>query len=106
MPYAPVPDPKLDFWDFVKCCVLSSIRNETYNGRPCYYINNTHSYMGASLYVDKETGLLVGRISADYDFNGTIVREPIYEFSYEFGTVTDADFIEPDISEYKVVESN
>lgn len=29
-------------------------------------------------------------------------RLPIYEYSYEFDTITEEDFIEPNISEYEV----
>ena len=57
------------------------------------------------MYVNKETGLLISTIASESkNVDGTTERIAGAEYQFEFGTVTEDDFIEPDISEYKIME--
>ena len=51
--------------------------------------------------MDKSTGLMIGSSELDNSFNSAMPIESVYEYN----TVTNNDFIQPDISEYKVVEN-
>ena len=83
--------------------IFSSINTRTINSKECYYISNPGNYYifattGDGMYLDKETGLTV-RTNANED--GTW---PQADYIYEFNTVTEQDFEEPDISEYEVIK--
>lgn len=80
--------------------LVSTITSEKCNGKDCYKIeifNTSDIY-----YIDKETGLTI-RISTSNTINN-IQNDMISDIQYEFNTVTDEDFIEPDISEYEIEE--
>jgi hypothetical protein len=101
--------------DYIKMLMKLDISTENCNGKECYKISDVGSnggsidvdktYLGYTEYVDKETGLLVRLYDNmiyedDYEEEKTTSVE---DYSYEFDSVTDEDFIEPDISEYKEV---
>jgi len=97
-----------NWWQLVICSIPASIRTTTFNGNECYYISNFQGpYMHPSkgAYINKDTGLLISTIASEYeDSIGTRGRWPAGEYVYEFNTVTEDDFIEPDISEYEIEE--
>lgn len=83
--------------------VFSSINTRIINSKECYYISNPADHFifasaGDGMYIDKETGLTI-RTNANED--GTW---PQADYIYEFNTVTEEDFKEPDISEYEIVK--
>lgn len=81
------------------------IKNEKYNDKNCYYIFNyksPYNFYINGMIVDKETGLMIGSVLAGTN------NEPDNQESncvYEFNNVTDEDFIEPDITQYEVIEN-
>ena len=55
------------------------------------------------IYIDKETGLPISCVGYETEFTGSGVgRVPATEYKYEFNTVTEEEFVEPNISAYKV----
>lgn len=55
------------------------------------------------MYVSKNTGLTVNTLTQEAEnSNGLIEKMPLKDAIYEFNTVTENDFIEPDISEYEI----
>lgn len=85
-----------DFWYWVKLVITSNISTTELNGKECYYINGG---LLTNTYIEKETGLIL-KMQNGIVSNGT---EPnIIEYYYEFGNVTDDDFIEPNILEYTI----
>lgn len=82
--------------------ITSSVTSRNYNGKDCYFITNYKTLsMGYSeeVYIDKETGLVAGRIQNKVDeLEGFAI-----EYVYEFNTVTENDFIEPDREEYEEI---
>ena len=104
--------PQEAFWglentkDLIMTAITTSITKTTYDGKECYYVSGS-SYIlpNASIYVDEDTGLLVSTMASETESaDGTIERIAGAEYEYEFGTVTEEVFIEPDVSEYKIVE--
>ncbi len=105
-------------WEFLVMSFCTSIKSEVCNGKDCYKLSNLlsssvfivsndedFSKSDFSIYIDKETGLLVRQ------FNGTSGEgkdkiNTVNDMKYEFDTVTDADIVEPDISEYTIQENN
>lgn len=87
-----------NLWELFVCSMKSTIKEKTIKDKKCYYIDNfTVKNLGKTLhdmYIDKDTGLNI--YSNDSD-------EYILETIYEFDTVKEKDFIEPDISEYEVM---
>lgn len=57
--------------------------------------------------INKDTGLLVATIAYDIENcnSGNMKRWPASEIKYEFGTVTQEDFTEPDINEYTIKQN-
>lgn len=79
--------------------LLANIKSEECNGKKCYKVKNIvtpyHVIQdGEEDYIEKETGLTIRKVTKDYT----------QELQYEFDTVTDEDFEEPDISEYTIEE--
>ena len=73
----------------------ASIKPVKFDNQECYYITNFEPSIGDGIYINKETGLLLG----------VTEQEPATTlYVYEFNTVTEKDFVEPDISEYKIEE--
>ena len=89
-------------WQTIVACALSTIKSTNINGKDCYKISNymsTSSMVGQDkneIYLDKDTGLCMK----------SIMDRQIYERKYEFDNVSDDIFVEPDINEYKIQESN
>ena len=59
------------------------------------------------MYVNKDTGFPISTMAYEYEDSNEIQedfpkREPVREYILELDTVTESDFIEPDISEYEV----
>ena len=92
--------------DLIMSAITTSINKATYDGKECYYVSNSQNILpNTSMYVNKETGLLISTIvSESKNVDGTTERIAGAEYQFEFGTVTEDDFIEPDISEYKIME--
>ena len=86
--------------------ILSSVKSTTFYGKECYYITNykePFSINEAGMYLDKETGLPISYAGYETEFTDSgIGRIPAAEYKYEFNTVTEDNFVEPDLSEYKV----
>lgn len=88
----------------------ASITETTYNGEECYYVSNYRNPVAASeagMYISKNTGLLIATIAYDIEdgVSSNLERWPASENKYQFGTVTQEDFMEPDINEYTVKEN-
>lgn len=80
-------------------CIKSSISSVEVNGKECYLIKG-HSYNNTigdvtEIYTEKDTGLLVKVVKSD----------GIYEYEFEFDNVDDNIFIEPNISEYTIMDN-
>lgn len=85
-----------NFWHWVKLVINSNISITELNGKECYYINGG---LLTNTYIEKETGLIL-KMQNGIRSDGS---EPIIlEYYYEFGNVTDDDFIEPNILEYTI----
>lgn len=86
--------------------IPTSIKRTTFDGKECYYITNykePFSINEAGMYLDQETGLPISYAGYETEFTGSgLGRMPAAEYKYEFNTVTEEDFVEPDLSEYKV----
>ncbi len=90
-----------DFYNLLLISLRASVTSTTYNGEECYYIQSLPYLL--STYVSKNTGLSISILTQEVEnANGGIDRLPISEYTYEFNTVTEDDFIELDISEYNV----
>lgn len=82
-------------------CISSKVESVEYNGKECYRIGNFNTLESLSsadadvseVYIEKETGLV---LKTNF---GTINSER----EYEFDTVQDEIFVEPDISQYELV---
>ena len=82
--------------------LTSSIKTTTYYGEECYFIssmNNVPNFVSDKMYVSKDTGLAISEI--EYS-DGQAGRWPSTDYMYEFNTVTEEEFIEPDVSEYEI----
>lgn len=75
--------------------IASKVENIEYNGKKCYRIalQETNTEI-REVYIEKKTGLVIRTHSGS----------AIAEREYEFDTVQDEIFVEPDISQYKLVE--
>lgn len=98
-------------WQTFVYSAMSRIKSVKYNDKDCYSINSKMSLESAydvdkkqeiicmiindtsrEIYIDKDTGLLVKRITSVE----TVEKE------YEFNNVDDSVFVEPDISQYEL----
>lgn len=83
-------------WQILLACTFAVIKSTKYNGKDCYSITNYMSplFMNGTekneVYVDKETGIAIKNI----------MDNQITEKEYNFNTVDEAVFIEPDIGQY------
>lgn len=104
--------PQGAFWgldnigQLIVCAITTSINKTTFDGEECYYVTgSTNILSNSTMYVNKDTGLVISVMASEFkDADGNILRMPGAEYRFEFGTVTEDDFIEPDISEYEIVE--
>ena len=92
--------------DILLASLFSKIDTETINGKECYRIvpsnmlNEDNSYAGKINYIDKKTGIPIRSISqSDLNKYTTIFEETI-----ELDSVTDDDFVIPNVEEYKPFE--
>ena len=87
-------------WQTILSSMMANIKTVKLNEKDCYEINNFPSevlWLGLGknvIYIEKDTGLMIRN-----DTDSLIV-----ENMYEFNTVNDEIFIEPDISQYQVYE--
>lgn len=88
-------------WQTFLISAFCNIRTSKYNEKDCYIISNFFSpyflydsFDSNLLYVEKDTGLLLK----------TQVGSMVSERSYEFNTVDDSFFVQPNINEYTLKE--
>lgn len=88
-------------WQTFLISAFCNIKSSKYNEKDCYIISNFFSpyflYDSSDsnlLYVEKDTGLLLK----------TQVGSMVSERSYEFNTVDDSFFVQPNINEYTLKE--
>ena len=88
-------------WQTFLISTFCNIRTSKYNEKDCYIISNFfspyflyESFDSNLLYVEKDTGLLLK----------TQVGSMVSERSYEFNTVDDSFFVQPNINEYTLKE--
>lgn len=86
-------------WQLFLSCLTSSIKKITFNEKECYMVKgfmscNVMNGEETYSYIEEDTGLLMKYVMDEIE----TVRE------YEFNTVVDEMFIEPDISEYEINE--
>lgn len=99
-----------NLWQLFKYSILSSIKTTRFNGNECYYISNfknPFSYGFGGMYVNKDTGFPISTMAYEYEDSNELQedfpkREPVREYMLELDTVTESDFIEPDISGYEL----
>ena len=83
-------------WQTLLACTFAVIKSTNYNGKDCYSITNYMSplFMNGTekneVYVDKETGIAIKNI----------MDKQITEKEYNFNTVDESVFTEPDIGQY------
>lgn len=84
-----------------------SIKNDTYNGENCFFISTNSSnvafnFLSNAEFISKNTGLTINSMSYEIEVEGgENTRWPASDYEYEFNNVSEAEFTEPDISEYK-----
>lgn len=82
--------------------MFAKVKKVNYNGKECYCLENSFSLTSLwgteknEIYIEKDTGLVVK----------TNINNMISEREYEFGTVHDEIFIEPDISQYELIKNS
>ncbi len=90
-----------DFYNLLLLALHSSVESTIYNGEDCYYIQSSR-YL-CNMYVSKNTGLTLNTLTQEAEnLEGVIEKMPLKDATYEFNTVAEHDFIEPDISEYEI----
>lgn len=87
--------------------VITSVQPRSLNGEDCYLITNFKGlHIGCyeeGVYINKKNGLVIGSTEYEVDYGDGIKRKAIgQELEYEFGTVTEEDFIEPDVNGYEI----
>ena len=92
-----------NLWNLFKLAVMSKIKTAKYEGKDCYFVQ---SLIADNAYIQKETGLTL-KANNGYSVKEDGTEEAIVaEYYYEFDNVDDSIFVEPDISQYKIQESN
>ena len=74
----------------------------------CIAVQKINTYLGGNcerVYIDKETGIMIGSSGYDSTLNISSGDIMTMETIYEYGTVTEDDFIEPNIGECEKVEN-
>ena len=86
---------KTTIWERIEDAIKSNIKTEEYNGRQCYKISTkmNDGYIAVDYY-DKEIGW---PLYSSYQEGSEIIRE------HEFNNVDDSVFVQPDASEYKLI---
>ena len=74
------------------------------NGRECYVFSRTYAKPETKIdiYIEKDTGLVLQSAQIE-PTKGDI---DLTQYEYSFGTVTDEDIQEPDVTEYTLIENN
>lgn len=86
---------------FIIRSVTTNIKNVECNGKSCYLVNN--NLLGEVIYIDKENGLIIRNNTGIYtDKETKYTTNGLQDIRYEFGTVTDEIFVEPNISDYEL----
>jgi len=88
-----------NLWNLFQTALSTSIKSIEYKGKECYILKISNY---SEIYIEKDTGLRIKAkegIVVDQNGNESVM---MIEYYYEFGTVTDDIFIEPDINEYKI----
>ncbi len=91
-----------NLWDLFVFSLFTTVQPQEYHGKECYYISApaNKSIYGA-MYIDKQTGLPICTVGGNQDENTQLITEYVYEFN----TVTEDVFAEPDISEYEIINN-
>ena len=92
--------------DLFKRSIKASIKTTKIYDKDCYFITNFVPHSPEGIYVDKETGITIRYAPNKRSDSGVEENIEITEFMYEFDTVTEADFVEPNLSEYEVLDNN
>lgn len=88
--------------DIFKKSLFVSVKSTTLFGKDCYFItNNSLNNNIGSTYIDKETGTTVRDLPSSFSIDGETIE--LYDYKYEFNTVTESDFVEPISSDYEVL---
>jgi len=88
-----------NLWNLFQAALSTSIKSTEYRGKECYVLNISNN---SEIYIEKDTGLRIKAkegIVVDPNGNESVMT---VEYYYEFGTVTDDIFIEPNINEYEI----
>lgn len=97
-----------NYFDLFKYSLSSNITETKFCGKDSYCLTNIPSYIGGiyeRVFIDKETGLMVGSSGYDSTLNISDGDIMTIETIYEYGTVTEEDFNEPDSNEYEIVDN-
>lgn len=90
-------------WDLFLISLATSIKSEEYEGKECYVLSLGET---SKVYVEKETGLaLKANEGIVVDENGNETVQEV-EYYYDFNSIEDSIFEEPNINEYKIQENN
>lgn len=96
-----------NWWDLLTSSAFTSITTTTFNGNQCYYITNfkgKNTDTKEGMYINKDTGLPISIMGYEYESSSKgedKIRSSILEYVYEFNTVTEEDFVEPNLNEYQ-----
>lgn len=105
----------LTFSEKCKNAILFWIKSEKYNGKEVYRLSSKnfknileYNQGVEEFLVDKETGLVIyidmGVREKQNQYGEIEYSNDFVEYNYVFEKVTDEDMIEPEISEYEVIE--
>lgn len=88
-------------WQTFIECLRAKINTEEVNGKNCYVISRfvsltSQTFDGSKTYIEKDTGLCVKTVENEYIVNKV----------YEFDSVDENVFIEPDIGQFVLKENN
>lgn len=89
--------------EFLLESVVSQITTVECNGKECYKIDT----LGVTTYVDKETGLttrILNMATSFREHNYERAESSVDDIFYEFDSVTDEDFVEPDTTGFEKTE--
>lgn len=86
-----------NFWNLFYLALITPIKTVDYNGKECYFLDSPEF---RHAYIEKETGLVLK--ATDGNENEPNSKS---EYEYNFDGVDDNIFVEPNISQYEVKES-
>lgn len=86
-------------WFLFQQALATSIKSGEYNGKDCYILSLGKN---SEAYIEKETGLRVkAKEGITVEKDGNEIPTTV-EYYYQFGSVGDEIFVEPNIDEYEV----